>query len=96
MKKENGVLLFALGQVVMTQGVAGLNMDVSPYLARHARGDWGTLDESEAEQNEMAVKTGTRILSAYDVPILDGNSCRIWIITESDRSYTTILLPAEY
>jgi hypothetical protein len=89
--------LFELGHVVMTSGAAALNVDFAPYLARHLSGDWGpTLDEFDRRQNDLAVREGLRILSAYDVPIAGGENERIWIITESDRSSTTVLTPVEY
>ena len=88
--------LFELGHVVMTEGAAGLNVDFSPWLTMHAEGNWGELDSFDRRQNDRAVKEGLRILSAYDVPVGDGQTERIWIITESDRSSTVILLPAEY
>lgn len=89
--------LFPLGHVVMTPGAAALGVDFAPYLTRHAQGDWGDeLDAFDRQQNDLAVKEGYRILSAYNVPIGDGRTERIWIITESDRSATTILLPSEY
>jgi hypothetical protein len=61
------------------------------YLARHAAGDWGELCAFDRRQNEIALRYGYRVLSSYDV--LAG---RVWIITEADRSVTTILLPEEY
>lgn len=89
--------MFALGHVVMTPGAAALDVDFGPYLARHAQGDWGDeLDNFDRQQNDLAVKEGYRILSAYNVSIENGETERIWIITESDRSATTLLLPAEY
>jgi len=89
--------LFQLGHVVMTPGAAGLSVDFSPYLARHARGDWGDkLDPFDRQQNDLALKQGFRILSAYNVPTGDDETERIWIITEADRSGTTVLLPSEY
>ena len=89
-------VLFALGHVVMTPGAADLEVDFSPYLARHAQGDWGELEAFDKQQNETAVKEGYRLLSAYDVPTEHGDTERIWIITEADRSATTVLLPSEY
>lgn len=87
--------LFELGHVVMTPGAAALNVDFAPFLARHAQGDWG--DKSfDRRQNDTAVKEGYHILSAYDVPIGNDETERIWIITESDRSCTTVLLPENY
>lgn len=88
--------LFALGHVVMTDGAAALGVDFRPYVARHQAGDWGQLDEFDIRQNNRAVKEGFRILSAYNVPVGGGESERIWIISEADRSITTILLTQEY
>jgi hypothetical protein len=87
---------FALGHVVMTPGVAALGIDVLPYLNRHAHKDWTELDGHDRRANEQAVKNGGRILSAYDVPLADGETERIWVITEADRSSTCLLLPSEY
>lgn len=84
--------LFDLGQLVMTPGAAALGVNFLPYLARHVCGDWGELDDFDRRENDKAVRNGTRILSAYTV--LGGE--RIWLITEADRSVTTILLPEEY
>jgi hypothetical protein len=97
--------LFDLGHVVMTPGAAALNVDFAPFLARHAQGDWGdngsaalttSLDNFDRRQNDIAVKEGYRILSAYDVPIGNEETERIWIITEADRSTTVVLTPGEY
>ena len=77
--------LFELGQVVMTSGAAALDIDFTPYLARHAAGDWGELDDFDKQQNDLAVKEGYRILSAYKVPLSNGETERIWIISEWDR-----------
>lgn len=89
-------VLFALGHVVMTPGAADLEVDFSPYLARHAQGDWGEQDAFNKQQNDTAVAEGYRLWSAYNVPNKDGGTARIWIITEADRSATTVLLPSEY
>lgn len=88
--------LFELGHCVATDGVAALGVDLKPYLARHAAGDWGELSAADQRANNRAVKERTRIFSAYDVPLGDGETARIWIITESDRSVTIALLPEEY
>jgi hypothetical protein len=61
------------------------------YLARHASGDWGELCAFDRRQNEIALREGYRVLSSYETP-----AGRVWIITEADRSITTILLPEEY
>jgi hypothetical protein len=84
-----------LGKVVATPGALKLLMDAgeSPfdYLARHATGDWGDLCAFDRRQNEIALREGLRVLSSYETP-----AGHVWIITEADRSVTTILLPAEY
>jgi hypothetical protein len=62
------------------------------YLRRHQSGDWGVICPDDRKVNEEALRKGYRLLSAYDL----SNDVRIWIITEADRSATTILLPTEY
>jgi hypothetical protein len=62
------------------------------FIARHARGDWGDLDANDIRANERAIEDGSRLLSAYH--LMSGR--KIWIITEADRSATTVLLPEEY
>jgi hypothetical protein len=61
------------------------------YLARHATGDWGELCAFDRHQNEIALRDGLRVFSSYEI-----SAGRVWIITEADRSITTILLPEEY
>ncbi|MBX3058865.1 MAG: hypothetical protein KF770_20560 [Anaerolineae bacterium] len=94
--ERDQAVLFDLGHVLMTPGAAELGVDFAPFLARHAQGDWGDLDNFDRRQNDIAVKEGYRILSAYNVPIENEETERIWIITESDRSSTTVLKPSEY
>jgi hypothetical protein len=83
-----------LGRVVATPGALELLMESGRhpfnYLARHATGDWGDLCAFDRRQNEIALREGLRVLSSYKVP-----AGRVWIITEADRSVTTILLPEE-
>lgn len=62
------------------------------YLDRHIHGDWGTVDEHDRHENELSLKHGFRLLSAYTLH----SGVKIWIITEADRSSTCILLPGEY
>lgn len=87
--------LFGLGRTLSTPGalVVMLGIDVSPIslLSRHQRGDWGELDPEDKAENDTALITGARIFSAY---IFD--TVKLWVITEADRSATTILLPEEY
>ncbi|MEN8615450.1 hypothetical protein ABFB09_09325 [Dehalogenimonas sp. THU2] len=99
----NGLLVIntvvPLGQVVATRGVftlAGEKPEFARFmqrcLNRHAQGDWGNLDEADKQENELSLKQDFRILSAYEAEGLP----KIWIITEADRSATTILFPEEY
>ena len=91
-----GTALFPLGDLVATPGaLAALHRThcgVWTYLSRHITGDWGELDAHDRAENELSLREGFRLLSAYGLP--DGT--RIWIITEADRSATTLLLPDEY
>ena len=86
----------ALGQVVATPGaLAALEEAGQPptiFLAKHQRGDWGDVSDSDKRLNDEALVSGERLLSAYKT-LKDE---RIWIITEADRSSTCILLPSEY
>ncbi len=88
--------LFPLGHVVMTAGIAALNVDIASFLARHEQGDWGELDALDRRQNETAVTQNLRILSAYTVSLANDETVKAWIITEADRSVTTVLLASEY
>jgi hypothetical protein len=87
---------FPLGQVVATPGALAALQSTGqspvPFLQRHSQGDWGELDPEDVQENEFALTYGLRLLSAYTLK--DGT--HIWIITEADRSVTTILLPSEY
>lgn len=88
--------VFPIGAVVYTAGVDILTRQgiFKPlqYLYRHLCGDWGDLCEEDQQANQNALELGNRLLSSYQVhPDL-----KIWIITEADRSVTTILLPDEY
>jgi hypothetical protein len=86
-------LVFPLGQVVITAN-ASAKLDPLTFhraLCRHGAGDWGHLDAEDVQLNEDALKDGDRLLSAYRA----GNK-RFWIITEADRSVTTILMPEDY
>lgn len=84
---------FSPGQVVITPGaLAALSDDVvRQSLKRHLTGDWGDVDQHDAQENELSLREGFRLLSAYH----QGDT-KFWIITEADRSVTTILLPEEY
>ena len=88
--------MFPLGEVVSTPGAleAMQAANVSPLalLHRHLRGDWGNLDKHDKQLNDLAIKNGSRIFSAYELT----PTIKIWLITEADRSATTFLLPSEY
>jgi hypothetical protein len=87
---------FSLGQIFITPG-AQETLEIAgetpiQFLRRHMSGDWGEISEDDAKENELSLKEGCRLLSAYRT--VKGG--KIWIITETDRSATTILLPSEY
>ena len=63
-----------------------------PYVERHSQGDWGDISQEDKAENELSLKSGFRLLSAYTL----AGGKRIWIITEADRSLTTILTPEDY
>lgn len=86
---------FKYGQIIMTRGAdATLDIyDVVMGLHRHTSGDWGEVSEQSKELNEESLQGGGgNIMSAYT----DRNGVKFWIITEHDRSATTILLPEDY
>lgn len=89
--------LFPLGQLVATPGAIEA---MEPYeditlrlVGRHVTGDWGDLDVEDKAANDRALIDGSRVFSAYLLP--DGET-KVWVITEADRSATTLLLPSEY
>lgn len=88
-------IFFPLGRIVATPGALALAeshaVDLLPLLIRHRSGDWGDVCADDARANREALKTGARILSSYHTA-----AGRLWIITEADRSATTILLSSEY
>jgi hypothetical protein len=84
---------FPLGQVVITANAQGTldPADVQQGLSRHARGDWGDVCPDDRELNELSLTEGSRLLSVYR-----SGDKRFWIITEADRSVTTVLMPEDY
>jgi hypothetical protein len=84
-----------LGRVMATPGALKLLTEAGAHpfelLARHATGDWGALCAFDRRQNQIALREGYRVLSSYETP-----AGMVWVITEADRSITTILLPEEY
>jgi len=95
-ERPRRVVYVPLGRVLATPGalraLALARADGAAYLARHASGDWGDLDAEDWTANDRALPGDERLLSAYRLP----NGERLWIITEADRSATTLLLPDEY
>jgi len=96
--------VFPTGQIVAGKGVYELacqNPDFAQFvqkcLNRHVKGDCGEVDEEDKETNDRSLQEETRLLSAYnDVRFPRHGVATIWIITEADRSATTILFPDEY
>lgn len=90
---------FQPGTVVATVGaleVVGENHHLLAELVRrHLSGDWGEVDKEDAAANDRALKHGERVLSSYTVDGPEGKS-KLWVLTEADRSSTTVLTPGEY
>ncbi|HYW38269.1 MAG TPA: hypothetical protein VE957_09165 [Terriglobales bacterium] len=89
--------LFPLGQVVATPGaLAALEksgQEPHEFLSRHVQGEWGDLCEEDRKGNQLSLERGFRLLSSYRT---NAGDAKVWVITEADRSVTTILLPEEY
>jgi hypothetical protein len=88
--------LVSLGTIVATPGAVlaleEARESLLGYIMRHASRDWGEIPPEDWEENEFSIERDLRVLSAYTLR----NGTKIWIITEADRSITTILLPTEY
>ena len=93
---EPRVPLFSLGMVVGTPGAAqaleAAGQSRQAFLDRHSHGDWGDVPDADKQENDFSLTYGFRILSSYTTTAGE----RIWVLTEADRSATTILLPEEY
>ena len=87
--------LFHLGRTLATpaakEELSELNYSPLDLLRRHMSGDWSEMDADDQQSNREAITEGSRIFSAYII-----QDVKFWVITESDRSSTTILLPSEY
>ena len=94
--KQSTITRFALGRTFITPGaeealqIAG--QTAIEFLRRHMSCDWGELSEDDIAENELSLRQGFRLLSNYQT----GKGQQLWIITEADRSATTVLLPSEY
>ena len=86
--------LFHPGRLYFTPGAMDTlgKQDAMGAFARHLNGDWGQLCREDWIENELSLKEGFRLFSVYDA----GDGTRFWVITEADRSATTVLLPSEY
>lgn len=87
--------LFPLGQIVATPSAISLlkklNTDPRELLVKHVTGDWIEMEQEDQESNESAIQYDCRVFSAYTL-----SDNKFWVITEADRSSTTVLLPEEY
>jgi hypothetical protein len=94
---ESNALLFPLGHVVVTKELAVMltTEEIHTALTRHSMGDWGDLSEHDKKENGRSLKSG-RLLSVYLTEVDGGEKARFYVITEADRSVTTLLLPNEY
>jgi hypothetical protein len=96
MQKTERKPLFDLGQLVATPGaLAALEKSgQSPmdFLSRHVTGDWGEIPEEDRKENQFSLEKGFRLMSSYKTTAQD----ILWVITESNRTHTTLLLPSEY
>jgi hypothetical protein len=90
------IAAFSLGRIVTTPGalraLERAKQSAAVLLARHAAGDWGELDREDMRENEYSLTHGFRLMSSYTTAA----GKKLWIITEADRSVTTLLLPDEY
>jgi hypothetical protein len=85
---------FRIGRIMATPTVLSrlTQDDILKGLARHQAGDWGDVDEHDRQANECALVQGTRLFSVYH----SAAGIKFWVITEADRSATTVLFPEEY
>jgi hypothetical protein len=85
---------FRLGRIVSTPNALEhlTQDDILLGIQRHQAGDWGDVDEHDRQENELSLQQGLRLLSVYH----SGTGVKFWLITEADRSVTTVLLPEDY
>ncbi len=95
-ERERPKAKFELGALFVTPGalraLEEAGQDPWEFLRRHQVGNWGELCKEDAQENELSLRKGFRLLSAYTTR----RGVKIWVITEADRSATTLLLPEEY
>jgi hypothetical protein len=96
MRQTEGKPLFDLGRLVATPRALAIleksGQHPMDFLSRHVTGDWGELSEDYRKENQFSLENGFRLLSSYRTTVGEN----IWVITEADRSHTTLLLPEEY
>ena len=94
MNQATALKPFPLGRILITSAVEEsiAREEIDAALGRHARGDWGDLCASDAQLNELSLREGGRLFSSFT----DRMQTRFYVITESDRSVTTVLVPADY
>jgi hypothetical protein len=92
--KTYPIAKFRLGHIVSTPNALEhlTQDDILLGIQRHQAGDWGDVDEHDRQENELSLQKGFRLLSVYH----SANGVKYWIITEADRSVTTVLLPEDY
>ena len=90
----SGSVKVPLGQIVATPAALGTvsQLDIVAALRRHAVGDWGDVTPDDRAANEDALRSGERLLSVYRT----ASGTTFWVLTEADRSVTTVLLPDDY
>lgn len=90
----SGSVKVPLGRIVATPAALGTvsQPDIVAALRRHASGDWGDVDADDRAANDDALKSGERLLSVYQ----SATGTTFWVLTEADRSVTTVLLPDDY
>ena len=88
------IALFRLGHLVATPNALEKlqQLDITAALQRHQAGDWGDVDEHDRQANDLALTEGTRLFSVYH----SAKQLKFWVITEADRSVTTVLMPEDY
>jgi hypothetical protein len=86
--------LFRIGQIITTSAALSnlTQADIHAAIQRHQPGDWGDVDPEHREENDISLKKGLRLFSVYH----SERRLKFWVITETDRSYTTVLLPQDF
>jgi hypothetical protein len=88
------IIMFRLGRIGITAHALSClaQEDITAAIGRHMAADWGDVPEEDRKENELSLKEGLRLFSVYH----SANGVKFWIITEADRSITTVLMPEDY